>query len=238
LIVLWIVIKNRLDVKLATVLHEKRIKALTSQLQKLEEKQQASITGYQNENYAILGIECTDELFVFRITFSGTINKNIPPIFMINGMRVLLENVKGNQASCYIGKLPFLSNSEYLVFTSGGTNKGEVLNPYIAADREKIGVVWQCRGHTCERKILLSPGFFKSPTRGIVYPFSLLVNGRKIGEFLGIINGQNIEIPLKKKVNEGDCIGKECILRYTVGNSVQKIPLPSPTVLTVNGTQA
>jgi hypothetical protein len=195
---------------------EKKMADTRTELKHLKEDMKGS---YVVENVFIvpehplaLMFELKDEIF-----------ENLLPRVLINGEHVPVVRKDNKRIICYLSKV-ISTESDHLTMLVGKT-KFEMRNPYFL-NPVMDGVVWQCEGHAHERQIVLSSNQMPYAMPQLSYPFSLYIQNKLQGEFIGTLEGEQMVIPIKA-VRKTDCDGKIVTLRANFGRGVT-MTLPPP----------
>ena len=218
-------IRKKLDIKFA-------IKNVQKERKKRREILEADSI-YKRTHYRIDKVQIHASLFLIELFFSDTIKFGRAPIITVNGVEIVVKNLEGNNKAI-ISIERFIADSPSEFIFAAGENKYMVKNPYLVKNPDPV-IFWQCEGATNERAIFIAD-FLAHPMESLGYPFTLYVGNQKIDVFNGnfIPTSGAVRIPIGKSVTKSDIVGKQCILRYAIGE-VHKITLPEPTVLSRNG---
>ncbi len=188
-----------------------------------------------NESYTIKSVtSCKKGPFVFEIAFLEELIAKAMPVIFLEGIQLPIETKNGKTIFCYAEKV-INANKKNLVFHLG-SSRYPIHNPYyIAGNIPQKGIMWQCEGRHKEKKVFVDAKFFPSADTSTLYPFDILTDNRKIGEYMGLYYPAKglIEVPIEE-IKKMDCRGRRVFLKPAfVGG--QKILMPSPTVLSING---
>ncbi len=190
----------------------------------------------QNYGYFIKSIVSEKSRpFNFLITFSEKVTQKAMPVVFFNGIQLSLEIVGKlqDETICHVENI-IKPHMEKLVFQLG-TQEYVIDNPYYTKGQiPSEGVIWQCEGHNFEKNIFVNASYLPFVNNSTLYPFNLFANDRKIGEFSGLYYPEKGYITLDiSDIKKRDCLGKSFFLKPIFGG--QKIPMPSPSVLSING---
>ncbi len=190
-----------------------------------------SVAEVQKEYYLI---ECIiphpSRAAIFQIKFFNQIIGLIMPIIYLNEKKLSLKLVDDFNVLCFAwGAID--SQVEKLVFKCGSSEK-ILSNPYFIQDIPPEGIVWQCEGHSDERKIHLDSRYFPYVT-DTPYPFIMLIGGKSFGEYTGLYAPDKGALVVNiSNLSKKQCEKKCCCLKPSFGG--KKIFLPTSTVQSVN----
>lgn len=206
---------------------------------RIKSERQDVISEIKHEGYYTIEkiVPNLNHAFLFEITFYQKVIERAMLDISLNGVNLPLEIIKGENNNqkvlCHAGKA-ITGDLERLVFISGKSLEYSINNPYfIKGEIHPNSIVWQCEGNSSEKNIFLDGKCFPYVNPVTIYPFILLINGEKIGEYNGryLPNKKFIALNIGN-VSKKFCTGKLCILKPTFKHT--NIILPHPKVFFKN----